>query len=183
MNTLEIIEKYYPHGSELYYILTKHSEQVMNKALSIANKHPEMQLDLQFIEEAAMLHDIGIFRCNAPRIHCHGPNQYIQHGYLGADILRKEGLPRHALVCERHTGVGLSLKTIQFNGLPLPLRDMLPLSLEEQLICYADKFYSKTQLLETHSLERIRTSLRHFGESEVKRFDQWHLLFEPNQLV
>jgi len=183
ININEIIEKYYLKGSELHYLLITHSEQVMNKALSIAKKHPEMHLDLQFIEEAAMLHDIGIFMCNAPRIHCHGTNQYIQHGYLGADLLRKEGFPRHALVCERHTGVGLSFKTIQLNGLPLPLRDMLPLSLEEQLICYSDKFYSKTQLCETHSLERIRKSLRHFGESEVIKFDEWHLLFEPDQIV
>jgi hypothetical protein len=28
--------------------------------------------------------------------------------------------------------------------LPLPARDMFPLSVEERLICYADKFFSKT---------------------------------------
>ena len=183
INPLEIINKYYPLDSEIQYLLVKHSEQVKNKALSIARKHKEIQFDLQFIEEAAMLHDIGIFLCAAPRIYCQGPNQYIQHGFLGADLLRAEGLARHALVCERHTGVGISLEMIEHNKLPLPNRNLMPLSLEEQLICYADKFYSKTQLGDTHSIDRIRKSLSHFGESQVSVFDHWHLLFDPEPLV
>ena len=178
MNPATIIDKYYIPGSEIHYILLKHSEQVKNKALEIAAKHPELNMDIQFVEEAAMLHDIGIFRCNAPRIHCHGLHEYIQHGYLGAEILRNEGFPRHALVCERHTGVGLSLEMILKKDLPLPHRDMLPVTLEEQLICYADKFFSKTQLDEEHSPERIRANLKRYGESQVRRFDKWYELFE-----
>jgi uncharacterized protein len=180
IDTHSIIEKYYPKGSDIYYILLIHSEQVRDKALAIAHQHPELHLDTEFISEAAMLHDIGIFKCNAHRIHCHGTHQYIEHGYLGADLLREEGLPHHALVCERHTGVGISLETIQKNKLPLPLRDMRPVSMEEQLICYADKFYSKTKLEAAHSVEQIRTSLGHFGASEVEKFDEWHTLFKSN---
>jgi len=178
IDPLEIIKKYYLPGSEIHYVLVKHSEQVKNKALEIAGKHPELNLDTEFITEAAMLHDIGIFLCEAPRIHCHGTHQYIEHGYLGADLLRKEGLPRHALVCERHTGTGLSLKMIEKGNLPLPHRDMLPVSPEEQVICYADKFYSKTQLDEAHSVDRIRDYLKRYGKSEVLKFDRWHSLFE-----
>lgn len=178
INPLRIIEKYYPAESDLFYVLLSHSQQVTDKALSIARKHPELQLDTKFIAEAAMLHDIGIFLCEAPRIHCHGKHQYIEHGYLGADLLREEGMPRHALVCERHTGVGLTLERIQHSGLPLPHREMLPISLEEQVICYADKFYSKTQLHEEHALDRIRMYLSRYGESEVRKFDEWHTLFE-----
>lgn len=178
INPLQIIEKYYSIHSDIYCVLVKHSEQVRDKALEIAQRHPELKLDTNFISEAAMLHDIGIFRCDAPRIHCHGEFQYIQHGYLGADILRAEGLPRHALVCERHTGAGVTLQMILKNHLPLPQRDMQPIELEEQLICYADKFFSKTQLDEIHSIERIRTSLNRFGETQVAKFDEWHALFE-----
>ncbi len=182
MNPATIIDKYYLPGSEIHFILLKHSEQVKNKALEIASKHPELNLDAQFVAEAAMLHDIGIFKCNAPRIHCHGSHEYIEHGYLGAELLRAEGLERHALVCERHTGVGLSLEMIQKKQLPLPLRNMLPVTLEEKLICYADKFYSKTQLDEEHSLDRITIYLKRYGESEVRRFNEWHDLFEGNHL-
>lgn len=58
--------------------------------------------------------------------------------------MRKEGFPRHALVCERHTGAGISLQSIIDQQLPVPHRDMVPVSLEEQVICFADKFFSKT---------------------------------------
>ncbi len=174
----QIIRKYYPQGTEIYQVLVVHSEQVRDKALQIAERHPGFGLDVQFLAEAALLHDIGIFQCDAPRIHCHGPHQYIQHGYLGADLLRAENLPKHALVCERHTGVGLSLEMIQRSNLPLPQRDMLPVSMEEQLICYADKFYSKTQLHKTHSIERIREYLGRYGVLEVQKFNEWKNLFE-----
>ena len=178
INPYEIIEKYYPKGSEIHYVLVTHSEQVRDKALDVSLSHPELHLDTQFISEAAMLHDIGIFMCDAPRIHCHGLHQYIQHGYLGADLLREEGLPHHALVCERHTGVGVSLEMILKGQLPLPHRNMLPVSLEEQVICYADKFFSKTQLDEEHSIERIRYYLERYGEAEVRKFDNWHTMFD-----
>lgn len=172
-----IIEKYYSHLPKLAYILIRHSEQVRDKALGVASRHPELRLDEDFIAEAAMLHDIGIFMTNAPRIFCHGSYQYIEHGYLGADLLRKEGLELHALVCERHTGVGISLDKIVERQLPLPARDMRPVSVEEQVICYADKFFSKTELNTMHSIDRIRTSLRHHGEEDVFIFDAWHERF------
>jgi uncharacterized protein len=174
----KIIEKYYNKDSDLYITLMTHSTQVMNKALEIAEKKKELMLDTTFIAEAAMLHDIGIFKCYASRIHCVGSHHYIEHGYLGAEILRTEGMPRHALVCERHTGVGLSREMIAKGKLPLPDRDMLPQSLEEQLICYADKFYSKTKPGETHQVDAIRKELARFGQYQVMIFDKWHAFFE-----
>ena len=112
MDALAIINKYYPEDNELKHILLAHSRSVADKALWIAGKHPELNLDKQFLEEAAMLHDIGIFMTDADGICCFGSYSYICHGYLGADLMRKEGFPRHALVCERHTGAGISLQSI-----------------------------------------------------------------------
>jgi uncharacterized protein len=179
IDPIQIIEQYYPKNSDIHYIILIHSEHVRDKALAVAAQNPDLRLDTEFIAEAAMLHDIGIFMCNAPRIHCNGTHLYIEHGYLGAELLRKNcSTARHAFVCERHTGVGISKKMIIENNLPLPHRDMLPITFEEQLICYADKFYSKSQLKETLSIERIRTQLGHFGQSQVAKFDAWHDLFE-----
>ena len=177
MNIIEIIEKYYDTRSEAYHILISHSRSVADKALSIANAHPEMNMDIKFIEQAAMLHDIGAFLCNAPDIDCHGAFDYVCHGYLGADILRKEGYPRHALVCERHTGTGISLKMIEEEDLPLPRKDFLPISFEEQLICFADKFFSKTKLNKEKSIEKIQESLSKHEEDSVLRFNHWCKLF------
>lgn len=177
MNPIDIIKKYYASSSNAYHILVTHSRSVADKALEIARKHPELNLDLAFIEEAAMLHDIGIFLCNAPEIDCHGDAEYICHGYLGSDLLRAEGYPRHALVSERHTGTGLSLEMIIERNLPVPHRDMQPDSMEEQLICFADKFYSKTKLEKEKSVEKVRKGLVRFGDETLLRFDSWCKLF------
>jgi uncharacterized protein len=61
-------------------ILLIHSRQVAEKAVSIVDAHPEWKLDRDFVYAAAMLHDIGIIRCDAPGIHCHGTEPYIRHG-------------------------------------------------------------------------------------------------------
>ena len=90
-----------------------------------------------------MLHDIGIFMTRTPELGCHGKHPYICHGILGSDLLKKEGQPELALVCERHVGVGISKADIHRHRLQLPKRDMIPVSIEEQIVCYADKFFSK----------------------------------------
>lgn len=177
MNPIDIIEKYYKRETESYHILVEHSRRVAEKAILLAEMHPEMHLNLSFIEEASMLHDIGIFRTNAPDIDCHGAADYICHGYLGADLMRNEGYPLHALVCERHTGTGLSLDSIIARNLPIPRRDMQPQSMEEQIICFADKFFSKTKLNHEKSVEKVRKGLERYGEASVLRFDAWCKLF------
>ena len=173
MSPVTIIDKYYPEDNERKHILLVHSRLVAEKALSIADHHPELQLDKDFLYEAGMLHDIGIFLTNAPGIFCFGDQPYICHGYLGADLMHQEGYPRHALVCERHTGAGLSLDDIISQNLPVPHRDMLPVSLEEQVVCFADKFYSKTHLEREKTVEKARKSLSNFGNAGLKRFDRW----------
>lgn len=177
MNPLDLINKYYPEENELKQILLVHSRSVADKALSMAKRHPELNLDLTFVEEAAMLYDIGIFETDAPGIQCFGTFPYICHGYLGAELVRREGFPRHALVCERHTGAGLSLSDILSQNLPVPHRDMLPVSLEEQLICFADKFFSKSKLDIEKSIEKARKSVARYGEDGARRFDRWCTLF------
>lgn len=177
MNPIAIIDKFYPEENELKHILLDHSRSVSEKALEIAHRHPELQLDVPFLGEAAMLHDVGIFLTDAPGIFCFGDKAYICHGYLGADLMRAEGYPRHALVCERHTGAGLSLEEIIRQQLPVPLREMVPVSLEEQVICFADKFFSKTKLGKEKSVEKARKSLERYGEEGLQRFDRWCELF------
>ena len=178
MNYNLLIDKYYPEDNELRHILINHSQSVARKALQIVSSHPELHLDAQFVEEAAMLHDLGIFRTDAPGIQCFGSEPYICHGRLGAEILRKEGYERHARVCERHTGAGITCKEIIAQGLPLPHQDFLPETLEEKVICYADKFFSKTHLDREKSIEKAEKSLAKFGVDGVMRFREWERMFE-----
>ena len=173
-----IIDKYYPEHNRLRELLITHSTLVMERAVRICDRHPEWQLDRTFLIEAAMLHDIGIVRCNAPGIHCMGEAPYLLHGRIGAEMLRAEGLPRHARVCERHTGAGLTRDDILRQQLPLPPQDFLPETLEEQLICYADKFYSKTHPEREKTYEHAQRSLAKFGNEGLERFQRWHDRFE-----
>lgn len=172
-----IIDKYYDDNPPLKSLLLLHSSLVARKALSIVDAHPELGADRTFVEEAAMLHDIGIFLTDAAPIHCFGKYHYICHGYLGADLLRCEGLLAHALVAERHTGTGLTLKQILERDLPVPHRDMIPISIEEKIICFADKFFSKTRPDEEKTVEQAERSLAKFGEEGVQIFREWTNLF------
>ena len=177
MNYQAIIDKYYPVDTPIYHLLMSHSRSVADKSLSIICRHG-FDVDTAFVEEAAMLHDIGIFLTNAPVIECFGSHQYIEHGYLGADIVRLEGYPFHALVCERHTGTGLSTDEIVRRRLPLPHRDMRPISLEEQIICYADLFFSKTHLDVEKPIDIVRQRVAAFGDESLNTFERWVSIFE-----
>lgn len=177
MDPIQLIQKYYDKESNLYHILINHSIQVRDKALEVADKHPELEADRQFISEAAMLHDIGIFLTHAPDIECFGSHRYVEHGYLGSEIVAREGFPTHALVCERHTGLGLTLEQIKQQNLPVPYREMIPRSIEEKIICYADKFYSKTKPEKEVKLEKILKNISKYDESQAKLFLEWHAVF------
>ena len=178
MDYQSIIDEYYPSENELRRILMVHSRQVADRCLLIASKHPELRLDKEFLEEAAMLHDIGIYRTNAPGIQCFGTEPYIRHGLIGGQILREKGWERHARVCERHTGTGLTAWDIEQQQLPLPHEDFMPEELEEQVVCYADKFYSKTRPGSERTVVEAMRSLEKFGWDGIRRFQKWVDLFE-----
>ena len=164
MDYQAVIDKYYPADDELRRVLLLHSRQVADRCLLIVKKHKELPVDVQFLEEAAMLHDIGIYQCDAPSIHCHGTEPYIKHGPIGGDLLRQEGFPRHARVAERHTGTGLP--------------GFEPETLEEQIVCYADKFYSKSKPDHVRTVAETAQSLEKFGHEGVLKFLSWAEKFE-----
>ena len=180
MNLTEIIEQYYKKGSKAYDILISHGERVAGKALSIARHVSHLNPDVQFVEEASRLHDIGMFRTRAPQLGCYGRHPYICHGYLGRELLEDHGLAKHALVCERHIGVGLTSEDIKQQNLPVPQREMLPLTIEEQIICYADKFFSKNgrSAGNEKTVANILKTLERYGKDKVQRFQKWVEIFE-----
>lgn len=175
INPIEIILKYYSPDSLAYQLLIPHSQAVAKKALEIAKWVSHLHPDLQFIQEAAMLHDIGIFLTNYPQLWCFGEHHYICHGYLGRELLEKEWLSKHALVCERHTGMWLSIQDIEKQALPLPKRDMIPLSLEERIVSLADKFFSKDaeSLTTEKSIDTIIAIHRKFWDDKIAQFEAW----------
>lgn len=172
----DIIHKYLPPTSEKYPRYLIHVVLVTEKALKIAknlNLSPEQ---LQFIEEGAMLHDIGISKVE-------NDGEYIRHGILGSEILNLEGYPKHALVAERHTGVGLCKEDIIKDNLPLPHQDYIPVSIEEKIISYADLFYTKDPnfLWTERSIDEVRKMMYKFGERHKQTLEEWINEFQNGQ--
>ena len=205
MTALDIIYHFYPQDTPLRRLLLLHSQCVAEKALAIldhyvkvSTAHPgssiePQKIDRQLVLDGAMLHDIGICRCDAPGILCEGSEPYICHGTIGAEMIREYlaelkqenvnlsalNLEACARICERHTGAGLTAQNIIDQQLPiLPVRDLLPETPEEKLVCLADKFFSKSG---DPSIEkdfaRVKRSMQKFGADSEARFDALCTLF------
>lgn len=164
MDYQTIIDKYYPEGTRLRDIYMRHACDVASLAEELRARHmPE--LDADRVRAAAMLHDIGIFMTDAPGIECHGKYPYIQHGPLGAQLLRNEGAPEWAArVAERHTGVGIG--------------NLIPETPLEKLVCYADKFYSKSGNMERKSFAQVEHSMLKYGEDNLNKFRELQKFIE-----
>lgn len=176
MNAESLLEKYYAKSSAL---LIEHSRAVASKAVKVAEKCQLNDIYINFIYEASLLHDIGIFKTNAPSIGCHGDHHYITHGIWGRRVLESEGFAKYGMVCERHIGTGLKASAIKRDKLPLPVRNMTPLTLAEEIVTYSDLFFSKSAeyIDKEKSCEEVREGLKRFGEEGVAVFDNWHSRF------
>ena len=100
-----------------------HCKAVRDLAVRIAEK---ANADVKLVEISALLHDIG-------RSKTHD----IRHAVEGAKIAKKLGLPDKIIrIIERHIGAGLPAHEAKKLG--LPIKDFLPETLEEKIVCHAD---------------------------------------------
>lgn len=178
MDPIALLTTWYPPDSPARAPLLQHSALVAAKAVAVARRLSG-PVDIAFVKEAALLHDIGILHTAAPKIGCRGSLPYICHGIKGREMLEAAGLPRHALVCERHIGVGLTVADIDAQQLPLPRRDMVPLTLEETIVAYADLFFSKSprKAGRERTVSEVRESLERYGTGKAAIFETWRARF------
>lgn len=154
-------------------IVLRHSQRVAEIAVGYAKQIGGM--DLNFIECAALLHDIGRFQC-PPGSACSS-----RHGFVGAELLRAEGVDEAiARVAERHVGAGISRQDIIERNLDLPHQDFLPVTREEKIITHsdnlgkADRRWTMEEAVERHARgispaygERVRAlgeEVEHMGK-------------------
>jgi uncharacterized protein (TIGR00295 family) len=79
------------------------------------------------VEAGALLHDIG-----------RSQTQTVSHGYVGAQILEKEGVDAVVVeIVRRHVGAGISAE--EAAALGFPKGDYVPRTLEQRIVCFADK--------------------------------------------
>lgn len=131
----------------------RHSEKVADKAIEIANKIKKAKVDINLIEIGALLHDIG-------RTKTHG----FKHALIGGKILRQRGFSeKFARICETHILGGLDKGDAKKFG--LPERDYLPITLEEKIICLADKHIAGTR--EVSIQHRFNKWFQKYGRSKI----------------
>jgi len=171
--SFEILKKY-STSEETFETVLRHSLEVLSKSIEIINqKKLYEKVDFDLIVSGSILHDIGTFEFLEHK----EKEDYIRHGIIGAEILRREGFKREALVAERHIGSGLDKEEIIARGWDIPQKDFLPVSLEEKIICYADKFSSKTPG-KKDTLEIIEKEFAGYGGDSLKRFLDLKEVFE-----
>jgi uncharacterized protein len=135
------------------YAVRRHSINVADKAQLIANKIKNTKVDKSLIEIGALLHDIG-------RAKTHG----FKHAIIGGKILRERGFPTEvARICETHILGGLDKEDAKELG--LPDKDFLPKTLEEKIVCLADKMIAGRRQVSIE--ERFEKWFRKYGRSKI----------------
>jgi uncharacterized protein len=135
------------------YHVRRHSLKVAKKALEIAEKINIKDLDIDLLEIGGLLHDIG--RCKT---------HDFQHGIIGAKILKERGFSKRlSKICETHMLGGLDKEDAKLVG--LPERDYIPLTLEEKIICLADKHISGTKDVTID--QRFEKWFSKYGETKI----------------
>ncbi|MFW9996191.1 MAG: HD domain-containing protein [Candidatus Odinarchaeota archaeon] len=107
-----------------------HSIQVskMTEYLACKIKKNGHVIDIELTTVGGLLHDVG-------RARTHG----IDHGVEGGKLLREIGEISLAEIAERHIGGGIVWE--EARELNLPVDDYLPITLEQKVVCYADKLF------------------------------------------
>ena len=141
-----------------------HVTAVSKNAKGIAEKIKSngYPIDVEFVEVAALLHDIG--RCRT-----HG----IMHGIEGAKIMQDIS-PEIARVCERHIGAGIDRK--EAAALGLPPKDYLPETLEEKVIAHADNLVQGDKIVSIdEALKEFegKLGIGHPAVERVKKLDEY----------
>jgi uncharacterized protein len=145
---LEIMEKL-----NLPPSIKRHSIKVAEKAMEIANKINKAEINKPLIEAGALLHDIG-------RSETHGFN----HALAGGEILRSKGLSEDlARICETHILGGLDKEDAREVG--LPERSYVPETIEEKIVCLADKHILEEQ--EVSVEERFKQWFNKYGRTKI----------------
>jgi uncharacterized protein len=160
------ILKEYSKSEEDFEIVMRHSLEVLGKSIEIVGKKKlYSKVDLDLIVSGALLHDIGTFGFLENK----DKEGYIRHGIIGGEILRGLGMEKEARIAERHIGSGLTKEEIIAKDWDIPHEDFLPESLEEKILCYADKFSSKNPD-KKDTPEMILKEFEDYGEEPLRRF-------------
>lgn len=128
----------------------KHCKTVTALAIkiAIACKEKGQKVNTQLVEIGALLHDIGRSETHA-----------VNHGVVGASIARELDLPDSVVaIIEHHVGGGIDIDEARQMG--WPISSYLPQTLEEKIVCYADKLIEGNRRVPIkHTIEKLSKEL------------------------
>lgn len=169
-------EEKIPSKSEALEVLTKlnmqrhiinHVLAVSRKAIKIASRIQSVPIDLKLVRIGAILHDIG-------RTQTHD----FLHGVTGGTIIREQlnWSEKLARIAETHILGGITKE--EAIELGLPPKDYIPITIEEKIVCLADKYINGSK--EVPIEHRFRNWFSRFGETDLlikskKRVEQLEL--------
>ena len=167
---IESLHHKYAPTEEVFELVWTHSCIVRDIALQLA-RGSRTPVDIELVQVGCLLHDIGVY----PLFDGNGfevnPREYITHGIRGEEILKDEGFPEALYrFASHHTGAGITKDQIIASNLPLPHKDFLAETPEEELVMYADKFHSKTNPPHFNSYDFYADYVTRFGEEATKNF-------------
>ncbi len=156
-----------------------HSLVVKDIALQLADNLIKngTRINRELVEIGALIHDIGCYDYYKKN----GDMPYILHGVRGYEILKDEGIDEEiARMTIVHLGVGIVEENVIANNLPLEHKDYIPITLEEELVAYADNFHSKSGP-KFDSFEHSKEKLARLWPESVVVFERFRKKFgEPD---
>jgi uncharacterized protein len=140
---IEEVHRRYAQNEYVFELVYTHCKIVTEIALWCAN-NSKLRIDLELLEAASMLHDIGTYALLDKKGRDDNRHNYKQHAIFGAALADEEGFdPRISEIIKTHLLLGLSRQEIIDAKEGMPQNDYLPMSIEAEILCYADRFHSK----------------------------------------
>lgn len=142
----------------------EHCKTVSRFAVKIARafRKKGFDVDVHLVEVSGLLHDIG-----------RSKTYTVDHGVVGGEVARSFSLPSSVVrIIERHVGGGIPKEEAKRLG--WPARDYLPQTLEEKIVCYADK---RVEGLRTVSMDQaLKPYVASLGENHpaISRIKKLH---------
>lgn len=140
----EALHHKYAPNNKVYDLVYGHCRIICEIALWCASNVKGTKVNVDLLQTAALLHDIGAYILFDEEGKVANSRMYRLHAILGAKIVADEGIDmRISKIIETHPLLGLTQQEIVDASLPLPFRNYEPDTIEGELLCYADRFHSK----------------------------------------
>ncbi len=140
----------------------RHCIAVADLAVETANKLEGggLKINVELVEAGALLHDLG-----------RSKNHTVDHALIGAQIAQSLDLPESIIrIIKRHVGAGITAEEAQRLGWPKDIYS--PQTLEEKVVCYADKLINHGKRVPIEKeIEKLQKENRIEAAERVRRLN------------